>query len=72
MRTTVDLDPDLHAEAQQRAEAERVTLSAVVNAALRRELRPVEPPTIDPVTGFAVIRLGYDVTADDVADALDD
>ncbi len=72
MRTTVDIEPDLHAQAQAEARRSRVTVSAVVNDALRKSLRPVPPIERDPLTGLGVVRLGYPVTADDVADALDD
>ncbi len=72
MRTTVDIETDLHAQAQAEARRSRVTVSAVVNDALRKSLRPVPPIERDPLTGLGVVRLGYPVTADDVADALDD
>lgn len=72
MRTTVDIDADLHAEAQAEARRARISMSAVVNEALRRALRPVLPVKRDPVTGLGVVEVGYPVTADDVADALDD
>lgn len=72
MRTTIDIDAELHAEAQAEARRARVSISAVVNEALRKSLRPVPPVVQDPLTGLGVIKLGYRVSADDVADALDD
>lgn len=72
MRTTIDLDEDLHAEAIAEARRARISVSAVVNEALRKSLRPVPPVHRDPLTGFGVVELGYRVTADSVADVLDD
>lgn len=72
MRTTVDIDPDLHAEAVAEARRSRASVSAIVNDALRKALRPVPPVEPDPLTGLGVVRLGRPVTSDDVADALDD
>ena len=72
MRTTVDLDPDLHAEAQAEAQRSRVTVSAIVNDALRKSLRPVPDLERDPITGLGVTSVGRRVTAADVADALED
>jgi Arc/MetJ family transcription regulator len=72
MRTTVDLDERLHADALERARAERRSLSDVVNDALRQALHPVPPVRRDDVTGFGVIDLGRRVTVAEVADALDD
>lgn len=72
MRTTIDLDPELHAAALTRAGRERRTLSAVVNEALRQSFTPVAPVRRDAVTGLGVIELGHPVSASDVADALDD
>ncbi len=72
MRTTVNIDPDLHAEALALAESQRSTLSDVLNDALRSTLHPIPPVEIDPVTGLGVIRLGKPITSADVATALDD
>lgn len=72
MRTTIDIDAELHAEAQAQARRTRVSVSAVVNEALRKSLRPVPPLEQDPLTGLGVIEIGTPVTDDDVADALDE
>jgi Arc/MetJ family transcription regulator len=72
MRTTVDIDEDLHAEAQAAARRSRTSVSGIVNEALRKALRPAGPVERDPLTGFGVVDLGYEVTADNVADVLDD
>ncbi len=72
MRTTVDIDTDLHAEALAEARRARISISAVVNDALRKSLRPVPPVERDSLTGLGVVDLGYEVTAGDVANALDD
>lgn len=47
-------------------------MSGIVNEALRKALRPMGPFERDPLTGFGVVDLGYEVGADDVADVLDD
>lgn len=49
-----------------------MSVSAIVNDALRKSLCPVPRVEQDPLTGIGVVRLGYPVTADDVADALED
>ena len=72
MRTTIDLDDALHAEALAEARRSRTTVSAVVNEALRKSLRPVAPVEPDPLTGLGVIDLGHPVSSEDVADVLDD
>jgi len=72
MRTTVDIDPDLHAEALTEAARERISMSVLVNEALRRILRPVPPVERDPDTGLGVISIGRPVSADEVADVIDD
>ena len=72
MRTTVDIDADLHAEAISEAARERISMSALVNEALRQILRPVPPVKRDPDTGLGVISIGHPVTSDQVADVIDD
>ncbi len=72
VRTTVDIDPDLHAEALREAARERISMSALVNEALRQVLRPVPPVERDPDTGLGVISIGRPVSADEVADVIHD
>lgn len=72
MRTTVDLDPELHTEALERARRTRTSLSSVLNDALRLALHPVAPVVRDPETGLGVIRTGRPITDDDVARLADD
>lgn len=63
MKTTLDLDDDLLIEAKTVAARRRTTLKAVVESALRRELRPsaeMENPDpdkfdVDPL-GFLVLK----------------
>ncbi|MGI8756657.1 MAG: hypothetical protein ACR2MB_12525 [Acidimicrobiales bacterium] len=71
MRATVDLEPELCAEARAEAQRSRVSVSAIVNDALRKSLCPVPPVEQDPLNGIGVVRLGYPVTADGVADAIE-
>lgn len=72
MRTTVDLDPDLHREAVARARGSRISLSKLLNDALRQSLHPLGPVQRDPLTGLGTITIGRQVSADEVADVLDD
>ena len=53
MRTTVDIDPVLHAEALEYARRERITLGEVLNDALRARLHPLPPIRISENTGLA-------------------
>jgi hypothetical protein len=72
MRTTVDLDRTLHADAMAQARLQRRSLSDIVNDALRQSLHPVAPVRRDDVTGLGVIEIGRRITVAEVADALDD
>ena len=54
VRTTVDLDPGLHAEAREYARRERITLGEVLNDALRARPHPMPPIRISENTGLAV------------------
>ncbi len=66
------IDSDLHAEALSEAARARISMSALVNEALRQILRPVPPVERDPDTGLGVITMGRPVSADEVADVIDD
>lgn len=72
MRTTIDLDPDLHQVAVERARQSRISLSQVVNQALRGTFHPVPPIERDPITGLGRVTIGRRVTAEEVANALDE
>lgn len=72
MRTTITIDEALHAEALAVARERRVSLSELMNEALRSSLRPVPPVEIDPRTGLGVIRLGRPISSADVAAIIDD
>lgn len=72
MRTTIDIDPQLHAEALEQSRVRRVSLSHLLNEALRVALRPVPAVEVDAITGLGVLHLGRPITDADVAAALDD
>ena len=75
MRTTVDLPADVHERARRLAEERHQSLSATVAELTVRGLAALgEPATvsIDPVSGFPTLTLGRRVTAEQVAEALDD
>ena len=72
MRTTVDLDPELHREALAMARNARSSLSQILNDALRKSLHPVPPVERDPVTGLGCLSIGRPVTSEEVARALND
>ena len=48
MKTTLDLDDELLAEAKAIAARRRTTLKAIIEHALRREIQPAEPKNPDP------------------------
>jgi hypothetical protein len=72
MRTTVDLEPELHAEAMQQARLRRTSLSQLLNEALRASLHPVPPVRRNDATGLGVVTIGRPITAAEVSAALDD
>ncbi|MEJ2864940.1 antitoxin [Actinomycetospora flava] len=75
MRTTVDLPPAVHRQVREIAERRGLSLSAVVAELTARGLIQLgEPPVIgiDERSGFPVVSIGRRVTADDVANALDE
>jgi hypothetical protein len=74
MRTTVDLQPDLHRMAMSIARDRRQTLSETINDLLGKVLTPGETATFStsPTTGLPTVRLGRLITPDDVRDLEDD
>jgi hypothetical protein len=56
MKTTLDLPDDLLAEAKMIAASRRITLRAMVEHALRREIAP--PLAVDPSSPFEINELG--------------
>jgi hypothetical protein len=75
MRTTVDLPPAVHKRAAQLAKARGQSLSATVAELAARGLSQLDQPlriSIDKRSGFPVVSVGRRITAEDVADALDD
>lgn len=74
MRTTVDLPDDLHRIARQLAEDEGLTMSEVIARLLRNGLgaRSELVVTADPDSGLPLVRLGHELTSEDVADLLED
>ena len=75
MRTTVTIPDDLLAAARDRARATGTSVSAVLEAALRRELaapRPRERPAVPVFRGGSGPRPGVDLTSNAaLAEALD-
>ena len=75
VRTTVDLPPAVHRRATELARERHQSLSAVVADLTMRGLATLGEPvqvTRSPVSGLPTLTIGRLVTADDVADALDD
>ena len=72
VRTTVDIDSDLHREAVALARSTRTTLSRLLNDALRQSLHPVAPVKRDDATGIGTISIGRRITSADVAAALEE
>jgi predicted transcriptional regulator len=74
MRTTIDLEPDLHRMAQSIARDQHQTLSEIINDLLARVLTPHDSPTFSTsaATGLPTVRLGRVITADDVRQLEDD
>jgi hypothetical protein len=74
MRTTIRLDDHLFAEAKERAAQQRITLTAVIEQALRESFRrrqehPPHRPVKLPTWGKGGLRPGVDL--DDSASLLD-
>ncbi len=75
VRLTINLDDDLYAVAKSLAQMQDVSISAAVNALVRRAVEPpVEPvpvPSVADGGGWPVVQGRRVVTAEDVK-ALDD
>jgi hypothetical protein len=75
VRTTVDLPPAVHRRARELAERRGESLSAVIADLTVRGLAQVDEPVTlrtDERSGLPVLSIGRRITAEDVADALDD
>jgi hypothetical protein len=75
MRTTVDLPAAIHRRVVELAKAHGRSLSATVSELTARGLSQLDEPlriSIDERSGFPVVSVGRRITAQDVADALDD
>lgn len=75
MRTTVDLPPAVHARAKKLAAARHESMSAVVAELAARGLAQLDEPlavTTDAESGFPVVSLGRRITADEVAELIDE
>ena len=74
MRTTIDLQPDLHRMALSIARDEHRTLSETINKLLAMVLVPQHVPMIetDQVSGLPTITLGRVTTDEDVRQLEDD
>ena len=75
MRTTVDLPPEVHERAKRLADERRQSLSATLADLTIRGLASLGEPaqvSTDPISGLPTLTLGRPVTAEDVAEALDD
>lgn len=75
MRTTIDLPDAVHRRAKELAAARGQSLSSFVADLAVRGLSAVGEPvqiTQDPISGLPTVNLGYKVTSEEVAQALDD
>lgn len=74
MRTTIDLQPDIHRIAHSIARDQHRSLSDTINDLLARVLLPQDVPTYSTsnVTGLRTIRLGRFITQEDVRELEDD
>jgi hypothetical protein len=75
MRTTVDLPPAVHRRAVELAKRRGESLSSVIADLTMRGFAQIDEPVTlrtDPRSGLPVLSIGRRITADEVADALDD
>ena len=73
MRTTIDLDPEIHEIARRRAFEERRSIGDVVSELARRGLeRSAAPRKLGCFAGQVEIADDFDATPDEVAAALNE
>jgi hypothetical protein len=75
LRTTVDLPPAVHRRARELAQERGESLSAVIAELTVRGLAQLDEPVIvktDERSGLPVLSIGRRISADEVADLLDD
>lgn len=75
VRTTIDLPDPVHRRAKELAAARGQSLSSFVADLAVRGLAAVGEPvqiTRDPISGLPTMSLGYQVTSEQVARALED
>jgi len=75
VRTTVDLAPAVHERARDLAKEQHQSLSATLANLVARGLEGSGHPapiTINPISGLPTIRLGRPITAEEVANILDE
>lgn len=75
MRTTVDLPPGLHERLRELARERGQSVSSVLTQVATSGLSRLGLPSVietDPRSGFPVIDIGRPVTAEEVAEALDE
>lgn len=75
MRTTVDLPPAVRRRAEELARTTGRSLSATVAELAVRGLSQLDEPVhidVDDRSGFPVLSFGRAITAEDVAEALDE
>lgn len=75
MRTTVDLPPSVRKRAEELAQKRRQSLSTVIAELATIGLAHLDEPLrleTDPKTGLPVFRIGRTITAEEVAEFLEE
>lgn len=75
MRTTVNLAPGVHRRVRELATAQHASMSSVLSDLVVRGLSQLDAPptlTMSPRTGFPTLDIGRRVTAQEVADLIDE
>ena len=75
MRSTVDLPPGVHARVRRLAEATERSVSMTLAELVARGLEQAEEPerfVVDPTTGFPRFDFARSVTAEQVAELIDE